>query len=219
MELDIEKKIRDLKKENIINKLEPYLIEFDIQNITMNEIAKFAKISKRTLYKFFPSKEALYNAFLSRANVYLYEVLYKSTLTNYFASSSPAEQLKTLWEATLEYSQNYLFYFNILIKYKNINFNLDDEYLKKSYFYGEKMIELIKKVFIQFDSNFVKNKNIAIIIDIYWMSALSYISTREAKKEYLKNYHNIKIKDMDDTFFEYTLIPLLGNNVFRDEIP
>ena len=73
MKEELKIKVNELKKNNIIDSAEKVFSKFGIDNTTMDEISKEVGISKRTVYLYFTSKTAIFNAILFRANKRMYE--------------------------------------------------------------------------------------------------------------------------------------------------
>ncbi|MCX8129242.1 MAG: TetR/AcrR family transcriptional regulator [Clostridia bacterium] len=60
-------KEKSIRTEDILNAAEKVFFSKGVENSTMDDIAKEAEYSKRTLYAYFESKEQLYNAIILRA--------------------------------------------------------------------------------------------------------------------------------------------------------
>ena len=213
MKEELKLKISELKKNNIIDHAEKLFSELGIENTTIDVIAKSAGISKRTVYTYFSSKTELYQAILYRANKEMYEYFYTASQKKGFVILSPKEKLRALWNALIKFKEEKNLYFNIIAMYENQkeDFSSTDEYLQKSYEWGEKTLHMLKEIIIEADSVHLKNKNPDDIVLILWMTTVSILNTLDVKKLYLQNAFNLNETDFENTFFEYMIFPIFGD--------
>ena len=213
MKEELKLKISELKKDNIIDHAEKLFSELGIENTTIDVIAKSAGISKRTVYTYFSSKTELYQAILYRANKEMYEYFYTASQKKGFVILSPKEKLRALWNALIKFKEEKNLYFNIIAMYENQkeDFSSTDEYLQKSYEWGEKTLHMLKEIIIEADSVHLKNKNPDDIVLILWMTTVSILNTLDVKKLYLQNAFNLNETDFENTFFEYMIFPIFGD--------
>ena len=213
MKEELKLKISELKKDNIIDHAEKLFSELGIENTTIDVIAKSAGISKRTVYTYFSSKTELYQAILYRANKEMYEYFYTASQKKGFVILSPKEKLRALWNALIKFKEEKNLYFNIIAMYENQkeDFSSTDEYLKKSYEWGEKTLYILKEIIIEADSVHLKNENPDDIVLILWMTTVSILNTLDVKKIYLQNTFNLNETNFKNTFFEYMAFPIFGD--------
>ncbi len=79
MNTDKKKQIAQVNRETIIDAAEPIFFAKGFANTTIDEIAAAAQYSKRTLYAYIESKEAIYDEIAIRAYTKLYQALEKAT--------------------------------------------------------------------------------------------------------------------------------------------
>ena len=213
MKEELKLKVNELKRDNIINHAEKLFSELGIENTTMDIIAKDTGISKRTVYTYFSSKTELYRAILCRANKEMYEYFYTASQKKEFDLLSPKEKLNALWYSLIKFKEEKNLYFNIIAMYENQkeDFSSTDEYLKKSYEWGEKTLHILKEVIIEADSAHLKNKNPDDIVLILWMTTVSILNTLDVKKLYLQNTFSLDETEFKNTFFEYMAFPIFGD--------
>jgi AcrR family transcriptional regulator len=60
-------KVRELKRERILNEAVPLFAKFGFQNVTLDRIAKRLKVTKPFIYTYFANKDALLEAIYDRA--------------------------------------------------------------------------------------------------------------------------------------------------------
>ncbi len=213
MKEELKLKVNELKRDNIIDHAEKLFSELGIENTTMDIIAKDTGISKRTVYTYFSSKTELYQAILYRANKEMYEYFYAASQKKEFTLLSPKEKLRALWNALIKFKEEKNLYFNIIAMYENQkeDFSSTDEYLKKSYEWGEKTLYILKEIIIEADSVHLKNENPDDIVLILWMTTVSILNTLDVKKIYLQNTFNLNETNFKNTFFEYMAFPIFGD--------
>jgi AcrR family transcriptional regulator len=135
--------IRKLRQEDIINAAEKIFFSKGIRNATMDEVAKTAEYSKRTIYAYFSSKEQIYDAIISRA----YQILNR-LLEEAFAKTHPGnglEKILLIGQTYLDFTRAYPNYFQAMADYQNRDEDLSsqDEYKKANYRDGNISADLL----------------------------------------------------------------------------
>jgi AcrR family transcriptional regulator len=93
-----------LERENyIITKSIDLFCEYGFENVSMDQIAKESEFTKRTLYRYFQSKEDLYFAAALRGHQCLYNIL-KGTLTK---GNTGFEKIRIAFYAYYDYCRTY----------------------------------------------------------------------------------------------------------------
>ncbi len=88
--MDIKKRVKEYKKELLLQKVS-YLFEKEgFENVKMADIAKYCNISVGALYKLFLSKEDLFYEYVK----YQIDIFYDILLSRFKTLSSPEERLK-----------------------------------------------------------------------------------------------------------------------------
>lgn len=100
--------IRKVRQEDIINAAEKVFFSKGIHNATMDEVAKTAEYSKRTVYAYFSSKEQIYDAIISRA----YQIIY-----NLYVEAFQREHPVTGLEKVMLMGKTYLEFINMYPKH------------------------------------------------------------------------------------------------------
>lgn len=135
--------LRKLRQEDIINAAEKVFFAKGIHNATMDEVAKTAEYSKRTVYTYFSSKEQIYDAIISRA----YGILNRLTF-DALQKQQPAnglEKVLFIGRTYLEFTNTYPHYFKAMADYENRDEDLSsqDEYKRANYIEGNKSADLL----------------------------------------------------------------------------
>ena len=213
MKEELKIKVNELKKNNIIDSAEKVFSKFGIDNTTMDEISKEVGISKRTVYLYFTSKTAIFNAILFRANKRMYEYFSEEVQKKEFSSYEIKEKIRVFWNTLKKFKIEQNLYFKVISMYENQKSDMDskDEYLEKGYEWSEKIYAIMKESILQSDTGFVKQNNIDETVLILWMTSISVLNTVDIKKIYLQDFFNINIEAFFETFFEYIVYPLINH--------
>jgi len=137
---------RNIRREDIINAAEKVFFLKGYESSTMDEVAKIAEYSKKTLYSYFQSKEQLlqsiiYRAFWTLNKMVKEELGDKTNLTG-------LAKLKRLGETFIEFTSRYPKYFETFVLYNSANSELskDDEFKRASDNEGEITLAYLVKV-------------------------------------------------------------------------
>lgn len=135
-----------IRQEDIIHAAEKVFFEKGYEQSTMDEVAKAAEYSKRTLYSYFQSKEQLLQVIIFRGFRTLNEMINRelgdqTTLTG-------LAKLKLLGEKFIQFMTLYPNYFKTIIFYNSSKSELsaDDEFRKASDSEGEKTLSYLVTV-------------------------------------------------------------------------
>ncbi len=145
---DRREKVRNIRREDIINAAEQVFFAKGYHNATMDDVAKEAEYSKRTIYAYFNSKEQVYDAIIARA----YQILNRQ-YEQAFNTNSPAnglEKVILMGQVYIDFLYQYPKYFEAMIYYENRDEDLSsrDEFKLANYREGnvsaDRLIACIK---------------------------------------------------------------------------
>lgn len=140
----IERKEKEkiIRQEDIINAAERVFFQKGYEQSTMDEIAKEAQYSKRTLYCYFQSKEQLLQAIIFRAFKILNEMINKELVEQ---SLSGLAKLKLLGKTVIRFLVLYPKYFETIVFYNSAKSELsaDDEFKIASDNEGEETLNCL----------------------------------------------------------------------------
>lgn len=202
-------KERLFRKNSILEAAEKVFAEKSFESSTMDDIAKAAEFSKKTLYSYFKSKEELY-----------YEIMlagFKTLNTMHDRALSENEDLqeiekiKKLGQTFIEFSKAYPVYFRAISDYQNRDFDFEEDtnnnLVKECYVAGEYSFELLKRCLI----NGISKGEISDKIDIttvclmLWASVLGVITLINKKQKYISACYHIEIEELMENGFEIFL--------------
>lgn len=128
-------------RKNIAEAAQRLFAEKGIESTSMNEIAKESGYSKATLYVYFKDKEELVGVLVLESMQKLYDYLSK-TLED---TENVSECFHRICNAFVEYQEEYPFYFELLLKAINVDFEttrfLPEE--KETFLVGERINALL----------------------------------------------------------------------------
>jgi TetR/AcrR family transcriptional regulator len=122
---------REERRNDITVAAEKLFFSKGYDDVSMNDIAKEAELSKATLYLYFDNKEALFFSIVLRGTIILNEII-KQEINKF---EKGIEKLDAFLNAYCEFAQNYPNYFKIYNYFQSGRFDLENiltnEYMKK----------------------------------------------------------------------------------------
>lgn len=199
-------KEKEIRKKDIIDAAERVFFTRGYHTATMDDVAKEAEYSKRTVYVYFNSKEQIYFEIMIRG----YRLLMERLRTNLqkSAASNAIEELRQMAATLFQFSNDYSEYFGAIMEYENsaLDFQngIPDQSREECYALGEELLgyfmNALKKGVaegsVRSDLNIVKA---ALAL---WACILGVFNTANKKKYYLENYHKIMSEDLVSEAFQ-----------------
>lgn len=135
--IERKEKERLIRQADIINAAEKVFFQKGYEQSTMDEVAKEAQYSKRTLYCYFQSKEQLLQAIIFKAFRILNEMINKDLVNQ--NNLTGLEKIKLLGKTFIEFLSLYPKYFETIVFFNSAKSELsaDDEFRKASDSEGE----------------------------------------------------------------------------------
>ncbi|ROR23909.1 TetR family transcriptional regulator [Mobilisporobacter senegalensis] len=201
-------KERDIRKKDIIDAAEKIFFEKGFHNATMDDIAKEAEFSKRTVYVYFRSKEQLYFEIMIRGYKLLNGLFEKVVEEN--CTKTGIEKTELLGKALVDFSNLYPEYFKAIMDYENgdMDFeNNDDKSIKECYMEGEKLFDFLKDTLdegIQ-DGTVLNGIDVINTALILWASMVGVLNTSKKKEKYLIHYRNRTIEELVEEALKFLI--------------
>ena len=196
-------KIVHMNKKAIIDAAEKLIIEknFDFQKVTMNEIAEKADFTKRTVYQYIGSKEALQLEIMIRGH----EMMNERLSAVIHDQQTGIDRLKTIAKALYIYSHEDPLHFWMVMSYVNqaTDFEVSEALIQKTYALGEVSMGILMdtiKLGIK-DQSMAPTLDIKITAFAVWSFLLGVLQTEKQKKNYMKYMHQIDV----DTWVNHAL--------------
>jgi AcrR family transcriptional regulator len=186
-------KEKEIRKNDIIDAAEKVFFSKGYTVATMDDVAKTAEFSKRTVYIYFKSKEQIYFKIMVRGYRVLINMIEESKKN--MKDENALTQIRLLGEILYRFSKEHPDYFNAIMNYENgemdFNTTITDESREECYSLGEKIFDYlisalskgIKEGVVKEDIDVV---NTAIVL---WSCTLGIFNTLNKKKKYIAEYH------------------------------
>ncbi len=187
-------KEKDIRRNDIIEAAERIFFTKGFTQATMDDVAKEAEFSKRTLYVYFNSKEQLYFEIMIKG--------YKILLNRLKADLQEKEdrnavgKLKqiadTLYQFDLEYSR----YFDAIMEYENSELDfqntIPDKSREECYRIGEEILKFLTDALREGieEGSLQKDLDVVKTALVLWSCMLGVFNTVKKKEKYIMNYHN-----------------------------
>lgn len=193
-------KEKEIRKNDIISAAERTFFTKGYNYATMDDVAKEAEYSKRTVYVYFNSKEQIYFEIMIRGYRLLMKML-KANLEKDKAHTA-IEEIKQMASTLYQFSNDYSEYFGAIMEYENsvLDFqkSIPDRSKEECYVLGEQILSILMDALkkgiaegsIRSDLN-IKNTALAL-----WACIIGVFNAAKKKKYYIENYHGIKPEDL-----------------------
>lgn len=198
-----------IRKNSMIKAAERVFFKKGFENSTMDDIAKEAEFTKKTIYSYFKSKDELY-----------YEIMLLgfNTLNNLFdkyinknVQVSEIKKIKKLGQIFIEFSNAYPGYFKAITDYENKDFDFQAEnnnsLMNECYIAGEYSFKLLNKCIIDgIQKDEISNNTDSITVCIMlWSTMLGFIGLISKKEKYIKSYYHKDIEQLMEDGLEILL--------------
>lgn len=187
-------KEKEIRRNDIIDASEKVFFSKGYDVATMEDIAREAEFSKRTVYVYFNSKEQLYFEIMVRG--------YKILIWMMEASIKEAEggngldKIKQIGRTLYKFSNEYPDYFNAIMGYENSERDfangIPDESREECYALGEKMFGYLTSALKNgIEEGVIRSEldivNTAIVL---WSCTIGLFNTLTKKRNYINHYNN-----------------------------
>ncbi|MDT8717701.1 TetR/AcrR family transcriptional regulator [Clostridium sp. 19966] len=199
-------KEKEIRRTDIIQAAERVFFTKGYDAATMDDVAKEAEFSKRTIYVYFNSKEQIYFEIMVKGYKILISML-KTDMEDKKTANS-LDTLRQIGKTLYRFSKEYTDYFKAIMEYENGELDFSREELNKTkeecYELGEKLFSYltsalekgIKEGEIRKDLDVV---NTAIVL---WASVIGVFNTVNKKKNYIMEYHKRKPEELIQAAFD-----------------
>jgi AcrR family transcriptional regulator len=187
-------KEKEIRRNEIIEAAEAVFFAKGYQNTTMDDIARSAEFSKRTLYVYFNSKEQLYFEIMIRGYKVMQGMLQQERLKT--TASTAIDSLLQMGEVFYRFSKVHPEYFKAIMEYETAEIDFDkgitDKSREECYQLGETMTEyLIGLMRKGVDEGGIRNNldpvQTALVL---WSCVIGVLNTVLKKENYLRQMHS-----------------------------
>lgn len=200
---------KEIKKKDIIDAAERVFFQKGYVNSSMDEVAKEAEFSKRTVYVYFSSKEEIYFEIMIRGYRLLLEMLDESFQKGGLQTAE--EEFNNIFFTFFSFSEKHTHYFRAIMEYETQDSEaktvISSTSKEECYRLGEQVLEyLVKAVEKGVLEGFLKSgldsHKTALIL---WAFTIGVFNTTKIKCSYLENYHHISAKEFITESFHFIM--------------
>ena len=212
---------KEIKRKDIIDAAERIFFSKGYDNTSMDEVAKEAEYSKRTVYVYFSSKEQIYFEIMIRGYRLLIDRIEKS-----FNESHPQnaiEELRCIFFTFFGFSEEYPRYFEAIMDYETKDSNdqsgVEDESKAECYQLGEQIFGYLSRALKKGTAegslhSELDSEQAALFL---WACTVGVYNTGKKKTDYLRNFHNIDSKTFVEESFNMIMRLISRNGVDHHE--
>lgn len=210
---DRKRQEKEIRRKDIVDAAERVFFSKGYENASMDEVAKEAEFSKRTVYVYFNSKEQIYFEIMIRGYRLLIEMI-----ENSFNVSPPKialDELRNIFFAFWEFSRNYPGYFKAIMEYETKDSDdqsgVEDESKAECYRLGELVFKYLYRALQKGVAegtlrNGLDTEQTALML---WACTIGVYNTGKKKGSYLKNYHGLDSDEFISESFQ-SIMRLIG---------
>ncbi len=212
---------KEIKRKDIIDAAERVFFSKGYESASMDELAREAEFSKRTVYVYFSSKEQIYFEIMIRGYKLLIKMIDKS-----FQESCPQnalEELHCIFFTFFGFSEDYPEYFKAIMEYETkrsgSSDGVEDESKAECYRLGEQIFGYLYHALQRGveEGSLYSKLEIEKSALILWACTVGVFNTGERKGNYLKDYHQIDSKDFVMESFDMIMRLISRNGVNQHE--
>lgn len=218
---DRKRQEKEIKRKDIINAAERVFFSKGFENASMDEVAKEAEFSKRTVYLYFNSKEQIYFEIMIRGYRLMIQMIENSFQTK--PPRNALEELRNIFFTFFEFSRDYPEYFKAIMEYEtkdsNDQLSVKDESKAECYWLGEMIFgylfrALQKGVAEGTLRSGLDTEQAALIL---WACTIGVYNTGKKKGDYLKNYHGVDPNEFISESFQLIMRLIDRNGENKNE--
>ncbi|WP_040949723.1 TetR/AcrR family transcriptional regulator [Gorillibacterium massiliense] len=185
-------KEKEIRRTDLIEAAERVIFAKGYEAATMDDIAREAEFSKRTVYVYFSSKEQLYFEIMVRGYDILLTMMEEVFREN---EGNALDRLQHLGRTFYRFSEDYPPYFAAIMEYENGEMDflnaIPDESREKCYALGEKAFSYVSETLKKGMEDGVLRGDLDITgtAIILWSCMLGMFTTVSRKRNYIVHYH------------------------------
>lgn len=186
-------KEKEIRRNDIIEAAEAVFFAKGYNQATMDDVAKAAEFSKRTLYVYFSSKEQIYFEIMTRGYRLMLEMLRQAILEH--PAANALGSIRQMGEVFYRFSKEHPEYFEAMIQYETAEMDFIAEAADKTreecYALGEEITEyLIGMLRRGMDEGVIRKElNVVHTALMLWSSVMGVLNTALKKENYLRHMH------------------------------
>jgi AcrR family transcriptional regulator len=187
-------KEKQIRRNDILEAAEHVFFTKGYNQATMDDVAKAAEFSKRTIYVYFNSKEQIYFEIMIRGYRLMIGLL-KQKIQNAGAATA-IESLRQMGDALYSFSRQHPEYFKAIIEYETAEIDFEsgvtDEARDECYALGEEMTEYLVGLLRQGmdEGEIRKDLDLVKTALVLWSCVIGVLNTAHKKEKYIRHMHS-----------------------------
>lgn len=197
---------KEIRRTDIIEAAERIFFSKGYDNATMDDVAKEAEFSKRTVYVYFNSKEQIYFEIMIKGYKLLIGMLKEDRQKENVPNA--VEEIKQLSMALQRFNQLYPEYFRAIMEYENGELDFDkgipDHSRQECYGLGEEVLGYLIRAL----KRGISEKTVRGDMDVVkmalslWACVIGVFNTAGRKHNYIKHYHHMTSEELIASAFQ-----------------
>lgn len=202
-------KEKEIRRNDIIEAAEKVFFAKGYALATMDDVAREAEFSKRTVYVYFNSKEQIYFEIMVRGYKLLNGML--ATELQNKEDDSALEKIRQMGRTLLKFSNDYPDYFKSIMEYENNETDFDngipDKLREECYAQGEIIVNYLTDALqTGIEEGAIRNGiDVVNTAFILWSCVLGIFNTTRKKANYFRYYHKRNPEDLISEAFEFLI--------------
>lgn len=206
---------KEIRRKDIVDAAERVFFSKGYENASMDEVAKEAEFSKRTVYVYFSGKEQIYFEIMIRGYRLLIEKIEESFREN--RPRNAPEELRCIFFTFFGFGEEYPEYFRAIMEYETKDpggrDGVEDGLKAECYRLGEQIFDYLSRALqkgVEEGSlrGGLESERAALFL---WACTVGIFNTGAKKGEYLKNYHRVGSREFVTESFD-TMMRLISRN-------
>lgn len=212
---DRKRQEKEIRRKDIIDAAERVFFSKGYENASMDEVAKAAEFSKRTVYVYFNSKEQIYFEIMIRGYRLLIEMIENDFRKNPLKNAR--EELRSIFFSFYHFSRECPEYFQAIMEYETKDpenhTGVEDASREECYRLGERIFGYLLHALQRSATEGTLNSGLDVekTALILWACTIGVHNTAKKKAEYLQNYHGIDSGEFLTESFQW-MMRLIGED-------
>ncbi|MFL0268759.1 TetR/AcrR family transcriptional regulator [Candidatus Clostridium radicumherbarum] len=202
-------KEKEIRRKDIIEAAERIFFTKGYDNSTMDDVAKEAEFSKRTVYVYFNSKEQIYFEIMIKGYKLLINML-KNKLQKEKAINA-IEEIRQMALILYGFSKDYPEYFKAIMEYENgeLDFQkgIPDKSREECYALGEEVLRYLIRALENgiAEGSFRNDLDVIKTALALWACMIGVFNIAKKKENYIRNYHNTTSEELISEAFNLVI--------------
>lgn len=199
-------KEKEIRRKDLIEAAERVFFTKGYDNATMDDVAKEAEFSKRTVYVYFNSKEEIYFEIMIRGYKLLIGMLKDSLQKE--KSCNAVEEIRQLALVMYRFSREYPKYFQAIMEYENGELDFQkgvcDRSREECYALGEEILTYLARILRKgiAENSLRTDLEVEKTALALWACMIGVYNTANRKKNYIMNCHNTTPQELISVAFQ-----------------